>query len=475
MRKITCFEEFEQFVRDLYKKTREDTRDIDSPKLQAIVRMMEGTREQVLEEQSKEYDLTKLAEIPKIVESVFHEVHVEERKIDAKLEMEYVHHNGFEYEPLRNGESNGIDIEEEGSFKEKNTLLTRNKERESEVSRKERENEIFTKDKERVKDRENIIRTQENVTRDRDNAIITRDKDNVSRERERSREADRSLRLKDNNNNLNENDEYSLYHNKHPEKSPGSHVDSESLDRKNLKISPSNLPSQQESPFFGSDNNIDHIHDDSQASEIHYDKQDQSKNIFRTPQSSQKSTQTISADKTSASFPSSQPKQKNLKRKAQVLDQWLTPNSQRKSKSKSNSPDSRQKTTSKRKDSDDASSGIKSPRSGSKDRKTKDGVLDWINRRVTGYMIFQNSINKDFKEIKMDDDGTTSDTNKHTNSLVGKKWKGLMPLEKEEFRTIAAQVRLDLKKEVEHMNLEDYDQVYSLLVSKIKKVKKNEE
>jgi len=112
-------------------------------------------------------------------------------------------------------------------------------------------------------------------------------------------------------------------------------------------------------------------------------------------------------------------------------------------------------------------------RSASKNRHTVDGVMDWINRRVTGYMIFQNSIVKDFKDVRMDDMGSNTDQHKHMNSLVGKKWHGLTKLQKEEYKNIASQARLDLKKEIDQMGgIENYEEVYGNLLDKIKRVKK---
>ena len=60
LKKITTYEEFEYFVRELYKKSSEDLKDIESPNFKQILDMMEDTKEKVNTSRLREVDTTKL-------------------------------------------------------------------------------------------------------------------------------------------------------------------------------------------------------------------------------------------------------------------------------------------------------------------------------------------------------------------------------------------------------------------------------
>ena len=214
-----------------------------------------------------------------------------------------------------------------------------------------------------------------------------------------------------------------------------------------------------------------------EPADITYDKIEYNAEIFHTPQT-QRITQNIRIEeKTPDSISSTQKtakKEQILKRKAQALDRWLEVKSS--TKNSKSRPSSRKSSTTRRSELGDSASQ-KSGKSGrsrsaSKNRNSKEGLVDWINRRVTGYMIFQNSVDKATKDIELDD--VELDLTKHMNSLVGKKWKSLTPTAKEEYKSIAIRARVDFKKELDHMeNLEDFKDVYSDFIGRIKKVKKD--
>ena len=208
--------------------------------------------------------------------------------------------------------------------------------------------------------------------------------------------------------------------------------------------------------------------------DITYDKIEYNAEIFHTPQGP-KLTQSIRIEEqTPDSGPSTQKtiKKHFLKRKAQALDRWLEVKSSMK-KSRSKPPHSRKSSSERRSDfGDSTSQRSERSRSPSQNRNSKEGLVDWINRRVTGYMIFQNSVDKDLKDIKMDD--IDLDHTKHMNSLVGKKWKSLTPTAREEYKSIAMQTRVDFKKELDRMeNVEDFKDIYSDFITRIKKIKKD--
>ena len=203
--------------------------------------------------------------------------------------------------------------------------------------------------------------------------------------------------------------------------------------------------------------------------------------IFQTPQN-KKMTQNIQIEKETPDSISLNKNQKTIKKhkpkhKAQQLDQLLEVEV-KPSNQKNDSKPSKSKKSSLARKSDIDDNSEKSKRSsqlkGALDnRNSKESLIDWINRRITGYMLFQNSIDKDMKDIKMDDIDVDHHT-KHMNSLVGKKWKSLNPSAREEYKAIAMQNRVDFKKELDCMdNLEDFKLLCSHFIGKVKKVKKN--
>ena len=59
IKKITTYEEFEYFVRELYKKSSEDLKDIESPNFKQILDMMEDIKEKVNTAKTREIDTNK--------------------------------------------------------------------------------------------------------------------------------------------------------------------------------------------------------------------------------------------------------------------------------------------------------------------------------------------------------------------------------------------------------------------------------
>lgn len=96
---------------------------------------------------------------------------------------------------------------------------------------------------------------------------------------------------------------------------------------------------------------------------------------------------------------------------------------------------------------------------------------DWINRRITGYLIFQNTMNTDPEETK--DKAAYIEKGMHLNSVMGKKWKSLTEKEKEEYRALAKEYRKPFKLEVQHLeNFASVNDLLETLDEKIKKIKK---
>ena len=241
------------------------------------------------------------------------------------------------------------------------------------------------------------------------------------------------------------------------------HMQSTPLPQINTQASQQNMQTLPSSP------------EEHEPLDITYDKIEYNAEIFHTPKGP-KLTESIRIEEKTPDYsgPSTQRtiKKHFLKRKAQALDRWLEVKSSMK-KSRSKAPDSRKSSSERRSDfGDSTSQKTGRSRSLSLNRNSKEGLVDWINRRVTGYMIFQNSVDKDMKDITMDD--IDLDHTKHMNSLVGKKWKSLSPTAKEEYKSIAMQTRVNFKKELDRMeNVEDFKDIYSDFISRIKKVKKD--
>ena len=114
-------------------------------------------------------------------------------------------------------------------------------------------------------------------------------------------------------------------------------------------------------------------------------------------------------------------------------------------------------------DSSDESAG---ERSGKKSERGVHNLHDWINRRVTGYLIFQNSVHVE-----------KGDEEDHLNSVTGKKWKALTKAEKEEYKSIALNARVDLKKEFDNVDIDDEEikDLQEQIEKKLKKIKKEDD
>eukprot|EP00331_Platyophrya_macrostoma_P020065 CAMPEP_0176475834 /NCGR_PEP_ID=MMETSP0127-20121128/43818_1 /TAXON_ID=938130 /ORGANISM="Platyophrya macrostoma, Strain WH" /LENGTH=452 /DNA_ID=CAMNT_0017871457 /DNA_START=1 /DNA_END=1359 /DNA_ORIENTATION=- len=105
--------------------------------------------------------------------------------------------------------------------------------------------------------------------------------------------------------------------------------------------------------------------------------------------------------------------------------------------------------------------------SGAKKVRVK-GLHDWINRRVTGYLIYQNTIH--------DEGGLEKDhAGDHLNRVAGEKWKSMSQDEKNEYKEIALRARKFLKKDVRDVDIDDPNikDLQEVLEKKIKKVKKD--
>lgn len=98
-------------------------------------------------------------------------------------------------------------------------------------------------------------------------------------------------------------------------------------------------------------------------------------------------------------------------------------------------------------------------------------LLDWINRRITGYLLFQNTVSHDPRNMKEKEQ--YSEMGVHLNHLIGQKWKALSPEERDEYRLLAKQYRRDFKKDIEiYHESEDLTDLIESLDLKIKKLKK---
>ena len=108
-------------------------------------------------------------------------------------------------------------------------------------------------------------------------------------------------------------------------------------------------------------------------------------------------------------------------------------------------------------------SGSDSPK---KSERGIHNLHDWINRRVTGYLIFQNTMHDQGLEKEREDD--------HLNRIAGKKWKKLTKAEKEEYKSLALSTRVLFKKEFREVDKDDPDwsELQELIDQKLKRVKK---
>lgn len=105
--------------------------------------------------------------------------------------------------------------------------------------------------------------------------------------------------------------------------------------------------------------------------------------------------------------------------------------------------------------------------SATKKEKLISSLNDWINRRITGYLIFQNSMNNTTGKRP-----GISDTGVHLNHATGSKWKTMSEKEKEEYKNLAKEYRKIFKREVEECeNLENTNDIIEEFDEKIKKIK----
>jgi HMG (high mobility group) box len=101
--------------------------------------------------------------------------------------------------------------------------------------------------------------------------------------------------------------------------------------------------------------------------------------------------------------------------------------------------------------------------------KAVEKMNDWINRRITGYLIFQNTLN----QSRIDDKTNYKELGVHLNSVAGQKWKSLPEEEKAEYKGLAKYYRRQFRDEIE--NYESYDDFTTLierLDHKIKRLRK---
>jgi len=100
--------------------------------------------------------------------------------------------------------------------------------------------------------------------------------------------------------------------------------------------------------------------------------------------------------------------------------------------------------------------------------KALSSLSDWINRRITGYLIFQNTLNTNGNEKS-----TYREAGVHLNSVAGQKWKSLTESEKEEYKVIAKEYRKSFRREIEeYENYEDLTDLIEKLDYKIKNLRK---
>lgn len=109
------------------------------------------------------------------------------------------------------------------------------------------------------------------------------------------------------------------------------------------------------------------------------------------------------------------------------------------------------------------------------DGKNKGNIIaslhDWINRRITGYLVFQNTMNSDPEGLK--DKGGISETGVHLNHSMGRRWKALSESEREEYKKLAIDYRKRFKQEIEEYDdSEKADDLLEMLDAKIKKIKR---
>lgn len=94
------------------------------------------------------------------------------------------------------------------------------------------------------------------------------------------------------------------------------------------------------------------------------------------------------------------------------------------------------------------------------------GLHDWINRRLTGYLVYQNSIQDGELEREYEGD--------HLNRVAGQKWRSMSKTEQEVYKSIALKARVQLKKEFRDAGKDDPElaDLQEVVEKRIRKVKK---
>jgi HMG-box domain len=96
---------------------------------------------------------------------------------------------------------------------------------------------------------------------------------------------------------------------------------------------------------------------------------------------------------------------------------------------------------------------------------------DWINRRVTGYLIFQNTMTHN--SVEHGEKDNLKGMGVHQNNVMGQKWKNLNEEYRDEYRNLAKEYRKILRKEIEaYENYDDITELIELFDQKIKKIRK---
>ena len=147
-------------------------------------------------------------------------------------------------------------------------------------------------------------------------------------------------------------------------------------------------------------------------------------------------------------------KKSSMKKHKGSLDKWVK--SEKKDKKKS----------SKKKGYSSDESESSPERSGKKTGRKVQGLHDWINRRITGYLVFQNTIRDNKPEKESSDE--------HLNALTGKMWKEFSKSEREEYKNLALDARADFKRDYEDVSLDhpDLKELQESIERRLKKIKK---
>lgn len=104
-------------------------------------------------------------------------------------------------------------------------------------------------------------------------------------------------------------------------------------------------------------------------------------------------------------------------------------------------------------------------------KKAAKALHDWINRRITGYLIFQNTLNNDPDTIK--DKEHSTELGIHQNHLIGQKWKTLTKEEKDEYKKLAVEYRKNFRGTIDELeSTGNLNELIESLDNQIKKIKR---